>query len=160
MINTKIGSRWHCINRAHLQIPLDPLLPIGQEFPRLSAYDRAYSGSYHVDLYYRPVSRWMMGHAVKAKRKWLKEDKTWADSQAEIWLLLFKRLIALHFLHFPSKFECPPPPLNPSKVFSHPPFWVLSYDWFPLFFFQKSSDPPKILPPPQAINNDRSFTIG
>ena len=57
------------INRAHLQIPLDPLLPIEQEFPRLSAYDRAYSGSYHVDLYYRPVSRWMMGHAVKAKRK-------------------------------------------------------------------------------------------
>ena len=74
MINTKIGSRWHYINRAHLQIPLDPLLPIEQEFPRLSAYDRAYSGSYHVDLYYRPVSRWMMGHAVKAKRKWLKED--------------------------------------------------------------------------------------
>ena len=79
MINTKIGSRWHYINRAHLQIPLDPLLPIEQEFPRLSAYDRAYSGSYHVDLYYRPVSRWMMGHAVKAKRKWLKEDKTCAE---------------------------------------------------------------------------------
>ena len=74
MINTKIGSKWHYINRAHLQIPLDPLLPIEQEFPRLSAYDRSYSGSYHVDLYYRPVSRWMMGHAVKAKRKWLKED--------------------------------------------------------------------------------------
>ena len=79
MINTKIGSRWHYISRAHLQIPLDPLLPIEQEFPRLSAYDRAYSGSYHVDLYYRPVSRWMMGHAVKAKRKWLKEDKTCAE---------------------------------------------------------------------------------
>ena len=87
MINTKIGSRWHCINRAHLQIPLDALLPIEQEFPRLSAYDRAYSGSYHVDLYYRPVSMWMMGYAVKAKRKWLKEDKTWADLQAEIWFL-------------------------------------------------------------------------
>ena len=67
------------INRAHLQIPLDPLLPIEQEFPRLSAYDRTYSGSYHVDLYYRPVSRWMMGHAVKAKRKRLKEDKTCAE---------------------------------------------------------------------------------
>ena len=121
MINTKIGSRWHCINRAHLQIPLDPLLPTEQEFPRLSAYDRAYSGSYHVDLYYRPVSRWMMGHAVKAKRKWLKEDKTWPDSQAEIWLLLFKRLIALHFLHFPSKFECPPLWILP-KFLAIPPF--------------------------------------
>ena len=84
MINTKIGSRWHYINRAHLQIPLDPLLPTEQEFPRLSAYDRSYSGSYHVDLYYRSVSRWMMEHAVKAKRKWLKEDKTYADLQAEI----------------------------------------------------------------------------
>ena len=100
MINSKIGSRWHYINRAHLQIPLDPLLPIEQEFPRLSAYDRAYSGSYHVDLYYRPVSRWMMGHAVKAKRKWLKEGKTCADLQAEIWLLLFKRLIALSLFQF------------------------------------------------------------
>ena len=99
MINTKIGSRWHCINRAHLQIPLDPLLPIEQEFPRLSAYDRAYSGSYHVDLYYRPVSRWMMGHAVKAKRKWLKEDIC-ADLQAEFWLLLFKRKIALSLFQF------------------------------------------------------------
>ena len=68
MINTKIGSRWHYINRAHLQIPLDPLLPIEQEFLRLSACDRAYWGSHHVDLCYRPVSRWMMGHAVKAKR--------------------------------------------------------------------------------------------
>ena len=28
----------------------------------------------------------------------------------------------------------PPPPLNPSKVFSDPPFWVLSYDWSPLLF--------------------------
>ena len=34
------------------------------------------------------------------------------------------------------------PPLNPSKVFSDPPFWVLSYDWSP---------------PPQGINNDRSL---
>ena len=48
MINTKIGFRWHCINTAHLQIPLDPLLPTEQEFRRLSAYDRAYSGLYHV----------------------------------------------------------------------------------------------------------------
>ena len=100
MINTKIGSRWHYINRAHLQIPLDPLLPIEQEFPRLSACDRAYSGSYHVDLYYRPVSRWMMEHAVKAERKWLKEDMTCADLQAEFWLLLFKRLIAPSLLQF------------------------------------------------------------
>ena len=55
------------------------------------------------------------------------------------------------------------PPLDPSKVFSDPPFWVLSYDWFPLLFFWKSSDPPKkiLRPPPhplpQAINNDRSL---
>ena len=100
MIDTKIGSRRHYINRAHLQIPLDPLLPTEQEFPRLSAYDRAYSGSYHVDLYYRPVSRLMMGHAVKAKRKWLKEDKACADLQVEIWLLLSKRLIALSLFQF------------------------------------------------------------
>ena len=50
------------------------------------------------------------------------------------------------------------PPLSPSKVFSDPPFWVLSYDWSPLFFSPKSSDPPKItLPPLSAINNDRSL---
>ena len=100
MINTKIGSRWHYISRAHLQISLDPLLPIEQEIPRLSAYDRAYSGSHHVDLYYRPVCRWMMGHAVKAERKWLKGDMTCADLQAEFWLLLFKRLIAPSLLEF------------------------------------------------------------
>ena len=34
------------------------------------------------------------------------------------------------------------PTLNPSKVFSDPPFWVLSYNWSPLLFSQKSSDPP------------------
>ena len=28
------------------------------------------------------------------------------------------------------------PPLNPSKVFSDPPFWVLSYNWSPLLFSQ------------------------
>ena len=33
-------------------------------------------------------------------------------------------------LHLPSKFECPP--LNPSKFFSDPSFWVRSYDWSPL----------------------------
>ena len=26
------------------------------------------------------------------------------------------------------------PPLNPSEVFSDPPFWVLSYGWSPLLF--------------------------
>ena len=41
-----------------------------------------------------------MGHAVKAKRKCLKEGKTCADLQAEIWLLLFKRLIALSLFQF------------------------------------------------------------
>ena len=51
-------------------------------------------------------------------------------------------------LHFPSKFQWFPP-LNPSKVFSDSPFWVLSYDWSPLFLTQKSCDiPPKILPLP------------
>ena len=34
------------------------------------------------------------------------------------------------------------PPLNPSKVFSDPPFWVISYDWSRLLFSQNSSDPP------------------
>ena len=148
MINTKIGSRWHCINRAHLQIPLDPLLPIEQEFPRLSAYDRAYSGSYHVDLYYRPVSRWMMGHTVKAKRKWLKEGKTWADSQAEIWLLLFKRLIALHFLHFPSKFECPPPLWILPKFSAIPPFGFSVMTDSHFFSSKNQVIPLKSSPPP------------
>ena len=33
------------------------------------------------------------------------------------------------------------PRLHPSKVIIDPPLWVLSYDWFPLLFSQKSSDP-------------------
>ena len=55
-------------------------------------------------------------------------------------------------------FAIPPPPppkssfskyilvvpllMNPSKVFSLPPFWVLSYDLSPLLVSQKSNDPP------------------
>ena len=35
---------------------------------------------------------------------------------------------------FQANLIVPPPPLNPSKVFSDPPFWVLSYDWSPLLF--------------------------
>ena len=34
------------------------------------------------------------------------------------------------------------PSLNPSKLLSDPPFWVLSYDWSPLLFSLKASDPP------------------
>ena len=50
------------------------------------------------------------------------------------------------------------PYLNPSKVFSDSPFWVLSYDWCPFFSPQNQVIPPKILPPlPQAIINDRSL---
>ena len=42
-----------------------------------------------------------------------------------------------------------PPPLNPTKVFSDPPFWVLSNDWSPLLFCYKWSDPLlKSFPPP------------
>ena len=57
-------------------------------------------------------------------------------------------------LHFPRKFECPPPP-NPSKVFSDPPFG-----------FSVTTDPPFCSPKneviplksfPPAINNDRSL---
>ena len=60
-------------------------------------------------------------------------------------------------LHFPSNFEWSPL-LNPSKVFSDPRFWIISDDWFPILFSQKSSDPLKSsLPPSQAINNDRSL---
>ena len=60
-------------------------------------------------------------------------------------------------LHFPSKFEWSPL-LNPSKVFSDLRFWIISDDWFPILFSQKSSDPLKSsLPPSQAINNDRSL---
>ena len=50
------------------------------------------------------------------------------------------------------------PPLNPSKVFSDPPSWVLSYDWSPLFSPQNRVIPPKILPP-RAINSDRSLKL-
>ena len=49
-------------------------------------------------------------------------------------------------------------PLNPSKVFSDPPFWVLSYDWSLLLFSYNQVIPPKILPP-EGINNDQSLTI-
>ena len=41
------------------------------------------------------------------------------------------------------------PHLNPSKVFSDPPFWVLL----------KSSDPPQEILPPPAINNDWSLSF-
>ena len=42
------------------------------------------------------------------------------------------------------------PPLNPSNIFS--------YDWSPLFFSQKSIDPPlNPLPSPQAINSVQSL---
>ena len=48
-------------------------------------------------------------------------------------------------LHFPRKFES----LNPSKVFSDPRFWVLSYDWPPPFILLKIKwSPPQILRPP------------
>ena len=40
------------------------------------------------------------------------------------------------------------PILNPSKVFSDPRFWVLSYNWSPLLFSQKSSEPPYNSPAP------------
>ena len=49
-------------------------------------------------------------------------------------------------------------PLNPSKVFSDPPFWVLSYDWSLLLFSYNQVIPPKFSPPPQGINNDQSLT--
>ena len=53
-------------------------------------------------------------------------------------------------------------PLNPSKVFSDPLFWVLSYDWSPPFVLLKMKwSPPQKKSSPrstQAINNDRSFS--
>ena len=63
-------------------------------------------------------------------------------------------------LHFPSKFAWSP--LNPSKVFSDPPLWALSYDWSPPEFCSPKNPviPPKTSPPPappQAINKDRSL---
>ena len=54
-------------------------------------------------------------------------------------------------------------PLNPSISFSDPLFWILSYEWSPLLFSQKSSDPPQkssVPTPPQVIINDRSFQCG
>ena len=45
------------------------------------------------------------------------------------------------------------PPLNPSKFFSDPAFWVLSYNCSPL----KSSTPPP--PHPRAINYARSLNL-
>ena len=50
-------------------------------------------------------------------------------------------------------------PLNPSKVFSDPPFWVLSYDWSLLLFSYNQVILLKFSPPPQGINNDQSLTI-
>ena len=50
-------------------------------------------------------------------------------------------------------------PLNPSKVFSDPPFWVLSYDWSLLLFSYNQVIPLKFSSPPQGINNDQSLTI-
>ena len=55
------------------------------------------------------------------------------------------------------------PPLNPSKDFSDPPFWVLSYYWSPPFvllkilWFPPQNPPP---PTPKAIHNDRSLKSG
>ena len=49
---------------------------------------------------------------------------------------------------------------SPSKSFQSfqwSPFWVLSYDWSPLFCPKNQATPPKILPSPPAINNDRSL---
>ena len=46
------------------------------------------------------------------------------------------------------------PLLNPSKVFSDHPFWVLSYDLSPLLFSQKASDSPQT-PPPPPLNGDK-----
>ena len=40
------------------------------------------------------------------------------------------------------------PPLNSSKVFGDPPFWVLSYDWSPFCSPKDQVILPKILPPP------------
>ena len=52
------------------------------------------------------------------------------------------------------------PSLNPSKLLSDPPFWVLSYDWSPLLFSLKPSDPPlnSSTPTLRAIIIDRSLT--
>ena len=54
------------------------------------------------------------------------------------------------------------PPLNPSKFFSDPAFWVLSYNWSPPFVLPKlewsplkSSTPPH----PRAINYARSLNL-
>ena len=44
-----------------------------------------------------------------------------------------------------------PTPLNPSKVFSDPPFWVLSYDWSPVCCSKNQVTPPKILRPPPML---------
>ena len=64
-------------------------------------------------------------------------------------------------LHFPSKFEWSPPYDYPSKVFSDPPFWVLSYEWSPHFESPRNQAIPPKIPratpsPSPAINNDRS----
>ena len=34
------------------------------------------------------------------------------------------------------------PPSESFQIFTDSPFWIISYDWFPLLFSQKSSDPP------------------
>ena len=50
------------------------------------------------------------------------------------------------------------PPSESFQSFQWSPLWIISDDWFPILFSQKSSDPLKSsLPPSQAINNDRSL---
>ena len=66
-------------------------------------------------------------------------------------------VILLHMSSF-SKQIWVVPPLNPSKVFSDNPFWVLSYDWSPHFDSPRNQAIPPKIPraPSPAINNDRS----
>ena len=58
--------------------------------------------------------------------------------------------------HCSSRFEWSPLWILP-KFSVIPPFWALSYDWSPLCSPKNQVIPPKILRPPQVINNDRSL---
>ena len=69
----------------------------------------------------RPPPPWMLLH--------------WSDPATNFWWLSWfppPRLPRPHVFIFQAHLS--DPPLNPSKVFSDPPFWVLSYDWSTFLF--------------------------
>ena len=79
----------------------------------------------------------------------------WSDPVNNFWWL--SRLPRRHVFIFQANLSGPPS--ESFQSFQRSPLLGSQLRLIPPFVLLQSSDPPKILPPPQGINNDQSLTI-